>query len=379
MVTYYSNTAVETTLTGSVSSGATSIAVASTAGFPTGTFPYTLALDYGGSAEELVSVTAAASLTLTVVRGFSGTSAQSHSLGAVVRHVFHAGDATDFHTHMSGTAVHGATGAVVGTTNTQTMTNKTLTSPTINAGALSGTFTGSPTLTGGPTFTTLSALWERAAASDSAIRTRLTGDTNSRLIVNADGKLTWGTGMATGDTTLYRSAADELTTDDSLVVSGNLSVAGIGKILFARKATATSRASDATPTADPDLQLAVAANAVYVMEGCIFYAADGGASQGRINMDWSAPAGATGTWTGTLIDLSTTAEPALMRGLASDLTAARSSGAYGTATDVGVMLSGLLVTAGTAGTYAFLWSQLTSDVTGTIVREHSWLKLQRVA
>lgn len=36
-------------------------------------------------------------------------------------------------THISDTATHGATGAVVGTTNTQTLTNKTLTSPVINS------------------------------------------------------------------------------------------------------------------------------------------------------------------------------------------------------------------------------------------------------
>lgn len=35
---------------------------------------------------------------------------------------------------------------------TETLTNKTLTSPTVNAGALSGTFTGNPTLSGNPVF-----------------------------------------------------------------------------------------------------------------------------------------------------------------------------------------------------------------------------------
>ncbi len=38
---------------------------------------------------------------------------------------------TDLATHFAATAIHGATGAVVGTTNTQTLTNKTLTTPTV--------------------------------------------------------------------------------------------------------------------------------------------------------------------------------------------------------------------------------------------------------
>jgi hypothetical protein len=41
-------------------------------------------------------------------------------------------------THTGATAAHGATGAVVGTTNAQTLTNKTLTSPTVNTPTISG-------------------------------------------------------------------------------------------------------------------------------------------------------------------------------------------------------------------------------------------------
>lgn len=48
-------------------------------------------------------------------------------------------------THAALTAAHGATGAVVGTTNTQTLTNKTLTTPTINGSGSSSLATLQPT------------------------------------------------------------------------------------------------------------------------------------------------------------------------------------------------------------------------------------------
>jgi len=41
----------------------------------------------------------------------------------------------DIYGHTAVTAAHGATGAVVGTTNTQTLTNKTLTAPSITSGS----------------------------------------------------------------------------------------------------------------------------------------------------------------------------------------------------------------------------------------------------
>lgn len=134
MARNYSSTATEKQLASNVSNTATQITLDNATNLPTA--PFILVLNPDTNIEEIVLVDAdqsgVVSPTFKVTRAQDSTTAQTHTAGQVVRHMIVGSDLQAVSTHTDATAAHGATGAVVGTTNTQTLTNKTLTSPKIN-------------------------------------------------------------------------------------------------------------------------------------------------------------------------------------------------------------------------------------------------------
>lgn len=160
----FSSISVETTLASGISNSATSMTVAAGTGSALlggvtlgANDQFTVALDPDTNNEEIVFITAVSSDTFTITRGRAGSSAVTHAAGATVKHVLTSDDLTWFESNTSPVSAWSLSGSSSGTTTlvasavasgtltlpaitdtvvsltaTQTLTNKTLTSPTIN-------------------------------------------------------------------------------------------------------------------------------------------------------------------------------------------------------------------------------------------------------
>lgn len=118
----------------------------------------------------------------------------------------------------------------------------------------SATFASPLTISGGLTLTTLSALVERSSASVNAYRARVTGDANSRFIINADGEHSWGPGTTSADVSLARTATGRLalTGTDAALAIGSAVIRPVlsSATTLANSITQTAIASYTIPASD---------------------------------------------------------------------------------------------------------------------------------
>jgi len=218
---YYSNTAIATTLAAPINNSDTSMVVSAASGFP-GSFPYTLIVDFGLSTSEVVEVTAAAGTTLTITRGVDNTSAQSHGLAAPVVHGISKRDVSEPNSHIAATTnEHGLSGgsAFAGTTQTQTLTNKTM------SGA-SNTFTSLPAAQVTGNLSGVSSVTSSGAISGTTIAgTTITG---SSVVTGTAHAATGLTGAVTA--TRYVGGTATVAPTTGTFITGDYVISANGKL-----------------------------------------------------------------------------------------------------------------------------------------------------
>lgn len=145
------------------------------------------------------------------------------------------------------------------------------------------------------------------------------------------------------------------------------------KRLFKYKNDFTPRTST-TATADPHLQVTVEPNSVYTLSAFLVYE---GHDNADMKIGFSGPAGISGTWWPGGPDSSAAAYAAYPRWGPADLATTIPVGAIGAATLLVAEPRGLVITGGSGGTFSLIWGQSASSATPTILRTHSWLRLDR--
>ena len=235
---------------------------------------------------------------------------------------------------------------------------------------------------------------KRTNSTDLLLAGRVGAEGNDRFSVTQAGGMSWGPGSAATDTNLYRSAANVLKTDDSLDVvgnfnatgavglgstlavtgnttlSGDLSVAGIGKNIFSYVTTDETRTSTTTLTSSSYITASLAINAVYKMH---LWWPFTGPTANAFKWGWTYPTGMTMRYGGVYY----------------------TGGFFGrhyiqtdtnlVATTEGTSISGIIHFAGmvfmssTAGSLTLQWAQSASSATAVTLFKGAFMHLERVA
>lgn len=247
---------------GPVGTTDTSWVISSATGFPT-SFPFNVTLGLGTASQENVSITNVVGSTVTVVRNVDSLGAYTHPAGETFQHTALAIDYDEANAHINATSgVHGVSGAVVGTTDTQVLSNKTFAglSLTANSGVVGLTITGDNTghLANFKNGATTVASVDKDGNLAAKVAT-VTQVTSSGTIGGTD--IT-----ASGDV----NVGDDLTVTDAASIGGNLTVTGT-----ANTGAATLASVAVTAGATVGTTLAVAGASTLHATGVTTFSASG--------------------------------------------------------------------------------------------------------
>lgn len=234
----YTSRSQQTTLTGSVTSGATSFTVVSasqllgdlSAAGISATAVFTVVIDPDTALEEIIDVTGVNTSTnvLTVTRNVDGSTAQSHSAGAVVRHMIIGRDLREANTHIEANAASSDTAHGIAL-NTIVLTSQT---GTVTSGVLASNSVTTAKITDGNVTT--------AKIADSAITSAKIADGTIATGDIADSAITSGK-IATG--AVGTTKIDDLSITEGKIVSSAVTTAKI-----ADSAVTTTKIADSNVT-----------------------------------------------------------------------------------------------------------------------------------
>jgi hypothetical protein len=291
----YSSRAQQTTLSTSITDVATTMTVGSGANLMGGKTPsagetYTVVIDPDTALEEIVDVSNYSSgNTLTITRGRDGSSGVAHSAGAVIRHMVIGRDLQESNDHIKNeTTAHGLTVAdVITTTNTKTLTNKTIS-------AADNTLTGVATLTGTQTLTN-KTLTSPTITGTGAIAGTFTGNLTGNVTGNVSG--------TAGSTTGNAATATALATGRTFQLTGDVEASGVTFDGTGNVSLTTVIGTGAIVNADVNASAAIAYSKLALTGGVVNTDISNTAaiSLGKLATDPLARANHTGTQTASTV------------------------------------------------------------------------------